>query len=412
MTDHIPRPDPVTIGVDRVELLALFADLGVEPPSIVSPLRSIADPQATEGARPPAEIIASVDADVDTLRRSLQPLAAPDRLLDLTTATFETAPAPARLCSSRRLGPSWACVRTGSACDLELLAPISDDDLATWVRLQLELSAGADIPVPWEQLTGAQLAFLLVLLDAHAAVVHTSYAQRRAQPASAGVHLSDILQAQADALSTRDRRWLSTALLEVFDLLVHPGGRRGVGLPPVTRSLASDEITRYVDNGWLQVDAAGDNPSVTLAGPLPAVAATLGNWLQLVSLHDTQITGWAEERAVAQHDAVVFVVGASATWAISTIGLNAAGDDLSDVGFRLHTVNVVSGERLVEALLAPLPAEDLPDEVYAAAAEPPPAPASAPLPPPAASLAPPSGTLAAPIPSDSALPPPAPPGLA
>ncbi len=373
-TEQPEHSQPIIVAIDRAELIPFLRHVGIQQPSAMSPLESVGVPSA--GAiRTPAEISALHAADLDRFATAAAVLAAPDRVLDLTTATFNSAPAPARLCSSRRSATGWAGIRTAFNTDLEVLAPMSDQHLLTWVRLQLEQSAGAEVPVPWDQLDGTQLAFLLVLLDAHAAAVHASYTTRRALNAPISVRLSDILSAQSESLRTRDRRWLSTAVGEVLDLMVHPGGRRGVGLPPIGLELATAEIGRYVEHGWLEMTDATDNPAVRLAGPLPAVAATLGGWLQLVSLHDTQVTSVEGGAAVAQHDAIVFVVGSTATWAISSVSLNAAHADLGTVRFRLHTVNAVSGERLAAALLQLLPAADLPDECYAPAptlASPPP----------------------------------------
>lgn len=415
---------PVVLGSSRAGVRAVLSSLGVRRPSAWSPLADLTAPPAdtpSDGGATLDTVTLDPASDLaptarERLRDGLTPLAAPDRRLDLWTAAYEGTPVPARLGSSRRHGVGWGALRAGTTHEVELLAPLTDDDLLRWTRLHLESSAGTDVPVPWDTLTGEELSFLAALVDAHTAAAHAAFTRRRTQPAPVVVHVSDILHAQAEALRVRDRRWLGTALLELFDLLVHPGGRRTVGLPPVSAGLAERELQRYTEAGWLEPVSAGANPGVRVGGPLLGVVATLSGWLQLVCLHDTQTTGWADGRAIVQHDALVLVVGPSTTWALSSAGLGAAGDDLAAVRFRLHTVNVVTGERVVRALLAPLPAEDLPDECYAVMVEPPPpapppspSPAVLPPPPPPLSLPPPDlagGGRSAP-PSPPLPPPPA-----
>lgn len=369
------------IEVDDGELAELLAGLGARRPSLLSPLRTLVA-AAGRPTRDPAAVRATLGAVDDAmLIGRFEPLLAPDRVLDLAVASWEGAPRSARMCSTRRSDAGWCGVRAASGRGVEVLGPLTTDDLVVWVRLQLELSAGAEVPVPWERLRADELMFLFALLDAHARAAHASYLDRRGRPAPVVIHLSDVLDAQADASATLDRRWLCSAVPELLDLLVHPGGRRGVGLPPVAPDVARRELDRHVAAGWLDVVRGGDNPAVTLAGPLPAVAASLGNWLQLACLHDTQVVGWSGERALAQHDAVVLIVGAAATWSLSTVDLSAAGDDLSSVSFRLNTVNLVTGERLARLLLEPLDTGDLPEALYA------PAPPAVATPAPAAGLA-------------------------
>lgn len=354
------------LPVDRGEVPTLLEGIKAARPSALSPLRALVDLPAT--GRPWSEIEHLLGAVApDAMRHFLEPLSAPDRILDARAALYEGAPTPVRLYSSRRHGPGWAGMRPSLARDWELLGPYGDDDLQLWVQLQLELSGGNNLPTPFDRLTGEELAFLLALVDAWKLQLHRSYTARRTAPAQVRFRWSDIVEAQNLALRTRDRRWLLTAIGEILDVLVHPGGSQGVGLPPVTAALAEREVRRYVASGWLTVVERGTDPLLSLDGPLPVLATSLLAWLSTLSFHDVQVTGWDAGRAVACEELLLLIVGEPAIWALASDGLTEATSDVSSVRFGLRSLSIVTALEVVRRFLAPIPGVVLPADVYVGA---------------------------------------------
>jgi hypothetical protein len=306
----------------------------------------------------------------ETMRHALEPIAAPDRILDARATVYEGAPSPCRLYASRRHGAGWAALRPATTRDYELVAPYTDGDLLAWVQMQVELSACNTIPTPWEELDGTELVFLLALIDAFKSSLHGSFTSRRTAPKPLTFLFSDIVEAQNEALRTRDRRWLLSALGEIFDVLLHPGGQQAIGLPMLSPELAEREVRRYVERGWLRVVDRGTNPLLALDGALPLIATSLLSWIEIVSLHDIQVIGWDGARAIATEEVAILVVAEAAVWAVVSRGLSTATDDLTSVAFGVRPLNLLSVVEFARRFTAALPVEGLPDEIYGAQSAP------------------------------------------
>ncbi|MEN3272901.1 MAG: hypothetical protein V7636_1662 [Actinomycetota bacterium] len=368
------------VPLDRAEFAPFCDGLGVVATSPLSPLTGLVAAGGAGASRPFEELRAPLGIVADeTFRWAMEPLAAPDRILDARVTAYEGAPVPARLYSSRRHGPDWAGLRTAITRDYELLGPYSEPDLGLWLELQLQLTGGNIIPTPWQLMSGEELTFFFGLVDAFKLALHQSFITRRPRPQPLVFRFSDILNAQNLALKSFDRRWLLTAMGELFGVLRHPGGE-GVGLPILSAALAEREVRRYVKNGWLAVRDRGKDPLLELDGPLPFLASTLLSWLNIVTLHDIQVTGWNGGTAIAGEEVMVFIVTEAALWGIVSSGLTNASSDVGAVEFGVQTLTVPEAIELARRFLQPLPIDRLPDEVYAAATAPPPPPAPAPAP--------------------------------
>ncbi|MER7754986.1 hypothetical protein [Kitasatospora sp. NPDC097643] len=358
-----------TIRLRRAEFAPLARHLGLPEPGVLSPLPDLAapDPGGPEPVREVGELLREFTGlPTATVRAALLPLAVPDRVVDARSALFDSAPTQCRLYASHRAEDVFVGLRPGSGGGYELMAPFAPQDLAWWVQLQVQFSNGQPMPLPTavEELTAEQLAFLLLLVDAYKTAFFRSFAGRRQQPAPVTVSLTDVLEAQQDALRVADRRWISHAVAELFAAQLHPGGRTGTLLPQVTAAAAERELRRYAAAGHLEPAGTGDPQAYELGLTLATFAGTLFTWISLLSLHDVQVTGHEAGRPVAQEDMVLFVVTEPTVWALASQGLTRAGQDWSAVRFGLRALGVVAACNLAAEFLRPIPELALPDEVY------------------------------------------------
>ncbi|MGW8360484.1 YrhB domain-containing protein [Streptomyces wedmorensis] len=371
-----PAPIPMgltrTVALDRAELDAVVRYVGLPPPAVLSPLSDMSTDGADGStARDPAELLCDFrELPEATTRTALLPLAIPDRVVDARAALFDGAPTPCRLYASRRAGDVFTGLRPAFDHDYELLAPYVADDLAEWVQSQVQFSAAAPIPPPEKEMGAEQLAFLLTLIDAYKTRFFRSFTGRRPLPTPITLSLADVLEAQNDALLVADRRWLTRAVTELFALLVHPGGRTGVGLPLVTQEIAERELRRYTDAGHLARTGTAASPRYEPSLAFTVFASTLFTWTSSLSLHDIQLTGWERGRATGQEELLVFIVTQPVLWTILSDGLTQAPDDWSRVRFALRSLSLADAAVLAGDFLRPLPMGPLPDEVYAPAPAP------------------------------------------
>jgi hypothetical protein len=364
------------VDVDAADIASLLRELPLPAPSALSPLPGLMAGTAG-GGRPTKEILLGwEDAAPVAIAQVLAPLAIPDRVLDTRAAVFNGTPLQTRLYSSDRVGKLLAGVRAGGSRAVELVAPFSLDDLEMWLQLQLQYTAGKDIPLPDLELSGEQLAFLLVLVDAYKVAFVRSFGTRKASVTSVGITLADILQTQNDSLAVPDRRWISYAIAELLSTLVHPGGATDIRLPVVTEDLAKRELRRYAERGDITPIAKGPNALFEVGVALGMFAGSLFTWISMVLLHDSQVTGARNGRAAAQEELLLYVVNQETVWTLVSAGLTGAGSDLSNVRFGLRGLDLVSAVRFGRQFLEPA-AVSLPDEVYAGVAAVP-APAAAP----------------------------------
>ncbi len=360
-----------TIHLGRPEFGPLARHLGLPEPGVLSPLPDLSTPDPGAAAAGPVREIGELLSEFTglptaTVRATLLPLAVPDRVVDARSALFDSAPTQCRLYASHQAEDVFVGLRPRLDGGYELMAPFAPQDLAWWVQLQVQFSSGQPMPLPtaMEELTAEQLAFLLVLVDAYKTAFFRSFAGRRQQPAPVTVTLTDLLEAQQDALRVADRRWISHCVAELFAAQVHPGGRTGAALPTVTAAVAERELRRYAAAGDLEPAGSGDPPAYELGLTLATFAGTLFTWISLLSLHDVQVVGHEAGRPVAQEDMVLFVVTEPTVWALASQGLTRAGQDWSAVRFGLRALGVVEACNLAADFLRPIPGLSLPDEVY------------------------------------------------
>jgi hypothetical protein len=355
------------IEVDPADIGSLLRELPLPAPSALSPLPGLM--VAAGGAGRPAKevMIGWEDAAPIAISQVLAPLAIPDRVVDTRAALFNGTPLQTRLYSSDRVGKLLAGVRAGGTRTFELVAPFSLDDLEVWLELQLQYTAGKNIPLPDLELNGEQLAFLLVLIDAYKAAFVRSFGARSTAQAPVVVTVADIVQAQNDSNAVADRRWISHAVAELLSSLVHPGGATNIRLPQVTQQLAERELKRYVDRGYMTARTEGRNTTYQLGDGLGLVAGSLFTWISMVLLHDAQVTGVRNGRAAAQEELLLYVVNQETVWTLVSAGLTGAGNDLSNVRFGFRGLDLISAVRFGRQFLEPAEVS-LPDDVYAGVA--------------------------------------------
>ncbi|MFG2848842.1 hypothetical protein ACGF12_37690 [Kitasatospora sp. NPDC048296] len=362
-----------TIRLERAEFAPLVRHLGLPEPGVLSPLTDLAAPvlDATGPVREVGELLREfTELPTTTVRIALTPLAVPDRVVDARTALFNSAPTQCRLYASRLSEDVIVGLRPTLDGGYELMAPFSHQDLEWWVQLQVQFSSGQPMPLPEEELTAEQLAFLLVLVDAYKTAFFRSFAGRRTEPVPVTVTLTDVLEAQNDALRVADRRWIAHAVAELFATQTHPGGGTGTTLPPVTAAVAERELCRYEETGYVERAGAGDPPAYELGLTLATFAGTLFTWISLLSLHDVQVVGHEAGRPVAQEDMVLFVVTEPTVWALVSQGLTRAREDWSAVRFGLRAIGVVEACNVARDFLRPIPELTLPEQVYRPRTEP------------------------------------------
>ncbi|MFJ9776779.1 hypothetical protein ACIRVF_37035 [Kitasatospora sp. NPDC101157] len=365
----LPTPGGLarTIRLGRAEFAPLARHLDLPEPGVLSPLTDLGAPApaATGPVRETAELLREFTGlPTAVVRTALLPLAVPDRVVDARSALFNSAPTQCRLYASRRCEDVFVGLRPGPDGGYELMAPFAPQDLAWWVQLQVQFSSGQPMPLPQEELTAEQLAFLLVLVDAYKTVFFRSFAGRRSQPRPVTLCATDVLEAQQDALRVADRRWISHAVAELFASQLHPGARSGTTLPPVTAAVAERELRRYEQAGYLERAGAGDPPAYEPGITLATFAGTLFTWISLLALHDVQVVGHREGRPLAQEDMVLFAVTEPTVWALVSQGLTRAREDWSGVRFGLRALGVVQACNLAAEFLRPIPDVDLPEALY------------------------------------------------
>src|SRR5262249_26795272 len=151
------------------------------------------------------------------------------------------------------------------------------------------------------------------LVDAYKTCFARSFSGRRKDPVPITVSAADVLAGQNDSFTVADRRFLGRAVGELFASVVHPGGVTGAALPPVTAKFVGRELCRYADAGYVEPDD-GSPPQYRLGLTMATFAGSLFSWISLLSLHDIQLTGWDNGRAVGQEEVLLFITTETTVW--------------------------------------------------------------------------------------------------
>jgi hypothetical protein len=378
--DETPAGLARTIALNRAETGPLFRHLGLPSPGQLSPL-----PGLTANGKPSASVrdfddILHEFQGLSTVipREALTPLAIPDRVVDARSALFNSAPTQCRLYSSRRCGDKFAGLRPAFKFDYELLAPFTPADLQWWVQVNVQFSAGQPMPIPRDELTAEEFAFLLLLVDAYKTSFVRSFAGRREDPVPLTVSVAGILEAQNDALKVADRRFLGRAVGELFATIAHPGGVTAQ-LPVITQQRAEHWLNDYANSGYLERSGPASR-AYKLGLAMATFAGSLFTWISMLTLHDIQLTGWRNGRASGQEELLLFITTEPTIWTVATQGLTASPTDWSRVRFGLRALGIVEACNLTRTFLTPIPDVTLPDSAYEPLAQPPaakrPAPAA------------------------------------
>jgi hypothetical protein len=213
-------------------------------------------------------------------------------------------------------------------------------------------------------LSAGELSFLLLLCDAYKDAFVRSFLKRRITPIPVVITVEDILRAQEAALSTKDRRWISTAMREYLDLIIHIGGRSQVNLPLIDGAFADREIKRYVANGLLNPFNNADGGAYELGASLSQMAGSLFTWISLVSMHDVQVVGGTASAPQGVEEVLLFITTGSTIWLLASEGLSNAGEDLSPIRFGLRSLDTIDCLQIADEFFKPLEDVSIPEQFY------------------------------------------------
>ena len=138
----------------------------------------------------------------------------------------------------------------------------------------------------------------------------------------------EILAAQQAAAASPDRRWAARAIGEMFEAMIHVGGGTGAGLPRLDARGVTAQLDYYAAQGLLLNYKPAKDATFELGAGLGMWAGSLFTWLNLMCLHDMQVTGMTDGRLSAQEDCILYVVTTTQSGPSSATGLSQAGSDI------------------------------------------------------------------------------------
>jgi len=333
-------------------------------PNLLSPLPDLCSAEVEGKARDIEKIIEPTSGAADeAVQLALTPIATPDRVLDVRLAVFDSAPQLTRLYAARPVEGQMVALAPHLEFDHELIFPFSYDDLMVWMRMQLQYSSSMTFPIHQTDFSGEELAFLLALADAYKAAYVRSFQPRRREPEPIVLSVDDIFDAQKDALEIRDRRWLLNAVGELFNEMIHIGGKSEVNLPKLTKSFIKKELARYAENEDL-LPIKGKKNQYQLGISLETFIGDFFNWISLITLHDLQIVGGTAEAPEAFEEALLLITTGSTVWLIATQGLTQSEGDLGKVRFGMRSLEMVTALDVVGEFIEPAADVELSKDFY------------------------------------------------
>jgi len=279
------------------------------------------------------------------------PLIAPDRVIDISFALFGQAPKKMRFYGNRS-SLHMISVTSKSEHEIFLSLPIFPETILGWLENSLQFSSNLNFPVPFETFNGIQLAFLLALIDTYKSNLFNSYIKHKETRPTTSVSPQQIFNNDITGHQTIDRRFLVSAINEIFSELIHVGGTTQIKFPSLSPQFIESEMARYRQNGLLIPDI---NNTHQLTTKMTSIAADLSQWINILCLHDVQINASSSNNTQAIEEALCFIGTQTTIWSLVSEGLTTGKNDLASVNFGLRSGSIYMHHPIIKAFIQPIP---------------------------------------------------------
>jgi len=278
------------------------------------------------------------------------PLIAPDRVIDVSFALFGQTPKKMRFYGNRR-SLHMISVTSKSEHEILLSLPIFPETILGWLENSLQFSSNLNFPVPFETFNGKQLSFLFALIDTYKSNLFNSYLKHQVTKPTISVSPQQIFNNDLTGHQTIDRRFLVSAINEIFSELIHVGGITQIKFPSLSPEFIESEISRYRQNSLLIPE---NNNSHQLTTKMTSTAADLSQWINFLCLHDVQISASSSKKIQAIEESLCFIGTQTTVWSLISEGLTIGRNDLGSVNFGLRSGSIYSHHPLLKAFIQPI----------------------------------------------------------
>ena len=288
------------------------------------------------------------------------PLIAPDRVIDVSFALFGQAPKKMRFYGNRK-SLHMISVTSKSEHEILLSLPIFPETILGWLENSHQFSGSLNFPVPFESFNGKQLSFLLALIDTYKSNLFNSYLKHQETKPTISVSPQQIFNNDLTGHQTLDRRFLVSAINEIFSELIHVGGTTQIKFPTLSPEFIESEMSRYRQNGLIIPDT---NNTHLLTTKMTSIAADLSQWINMLCLHDVQISASSSNKTQAIEETLCFIGTQTTVWSLVSEGLTSGKNDLAGVKFGLRSGSIYTHHPLIKAFIQPISNVQIDPEFY------------------------------------------------
>jgi len=341
------------IHISRIELAMLLEYFQINAVNSFSPLPYLCQPNLTGNHRFVNEILKKLPwLDRSNAKDNFSPLIAPDRVIDVSFALFGQKPKKMRFYANRK-ALHLIAVTMNSNNELLLTMPLFPDLIVGWLENSLQFSGKLSFSAPFDTFSAKELSFLFALVDTYKSNLFSTYTKHQETPLKPVIAPQQVYNHAFTGRQTMDRRFLSSAMHEIFSEMIHVGGLSQVGLPTVDPDFIHKEISRYQKAGHLT--SQDNDPTYGLSMPLVSLAADLSQWINIICLHDIQINSSAQGKNTAIEEMVSFIGTQTTIWSLVSEGLTTSKNDFTGVNFGFRSGSTYAMQDLIKAFLQPLP---------------------------------------------------------
>lgn len=338
--------------LSRKELALVLKALQINRVNRLSPLLYMCQVETTETPRSANEVLNHIPGlDISNAKENLFPLIAPDRIIDVSVALFGQAPRNMRIYSSRK-AIHMIAVTMNSQGELVVTFPLFFDLIYAWLESNFQFSGKLSHRAPFDSFNAEQISFLIALIDAYKGNLFGSYAKHHELSPETGIFPEHIFNMDNNGHQIPDRRFLVSALDEIFTSQIHVGGATQIGLPHLDPVFIKQELSRYQKAGLITENAGQKN--FVLSKSLSAMAADLSQWINLVSLHDIQVNEASSTKIAALEEVVCFIGTQTTIWSLVSEGLTKTRGSLNGVEFGFRSGSIFSLQPLIKSFLQPI----------------------------------------------------------